>query len=82
MLLYGLRNRSKLFCVFPISKILILKIFHRGNRVGLFIWENFQPSYRDPGWTNRDFGNRAIPGAFSHEHVAKDMGSDNEERSR
>ena len=23
--------------------------FHRGNRAGVFIWENFQPAYRDLG---------------------------------
>ena len=25
------------------------------------MWKNFQPAYRDPGWKNRGFGNRANP---------------------
>ena len=27
----------------------------------MFIWQNFQPAYRYPGWKNRDLGNRASP---------------------
>ena len=36
-------------------------IIHQGNRAEMFISENFQPAYRDPGWKNRDLGNRASP---------------------
>ena len=32
---------------------------HPGSRDEMFIWQNFQPAYRDLGWTNRDLGNRA-----------------------
>ena len=32
---------------------------HRGNRDEVFIWQNFQPVYRDLGWKNRDLGNQA-----------------------
>ena len=32
---------------------------HPGNRDEVFIWQNFQPAYRDLGWKNRDLGNRA-----------------------
>ena len=38
--------------------------FHPGNRVGVFIWESFQPGYRDLGRKNRYLGNRA--GSNSH----------------
>ena len=34
---------------------------HPGNRDEVFIWQNFQPAYRDLGWKNRDLGNRASP---------------------
>ena len=40
---------------------------HSGNRDEVFIWQNFQPAYRDLGWKNRDLGNRASPP--SHEHI-------------
>ena len=30
---------------------------HPGNRDEVFIWQNFQPAYRDLGWKNRDLGN-------------------------
>ena len=33
--------------------------FHPSNRAKVFIWQNLQPAYRDPGWKNRDLGNRA-----------------------
>ena len=32
---------------------------HPGNRDEVFIWQNFQPAYRDIGWKNRNLGNRA-----------------------
>ena len=32
-----------------------------GSRGEVFIWQNFQPAYRDLGWKNRDLGNRASP---------------------
>ena len=34
---------------------------HPGNWDEVFIWQNFQPAYRDLGWKNRDLGNRAKP---------------------
>ena len=43
--------------------------FHPGNRAGVFIWENFQPVYRDLGRKNRDFGNRVSPP--SHVNTSK-----------
>ena len=36
-------------------------VVHPGNRDEVFIWQNFQPAYRDLGWKNRDLGNRASP---------------------
>ena len=44
-------------------------IIHQGNRAEMFISENFQPAYRDPGWKNRDLGNRASPP--SHTNTSK-----------
>ena len=32
---------------------------HPGNWDEVFMWQNFQPAYRDLGWKNRDLGNRA-----------------------
>ena len=43
--------------------------FHPGNRAEVFIWQNFQPAYRDPDWKNRDLGNRASPP--SHMNTSK-----------
>ena len=43
--------------------------FHPGNPAEVFIWQNFQPAYRDPGWKNRDLGNRASPP--SHMNTSK-----------
>ena len=34
---------------------------HPGNRDEVFIWQNFQPAFRDLGWKKRDLGNRASP---------------------
>ena len=42
---------------------------HSGNRDEVFIWQNFQPAYRDLGWKNRDLGNRASPP--SHMNTSK-----------
>ena len=42
---------------------------HPGNRDEVFIWQNFQPAYRDLGWKNRDLGNRASPP--SHMNTSK-----------
>lgn len=36
-------------------------IIYQGNRAEMFISENFQLAYRDPGLKNRDLGNRASP---------------------
>ena len=36
-------------------------IMYQGNRAEMFIAENFQLAYRDPGWKNRDLGNRVSP---------------------
>ena len=49
--------KAKLFC----QKSFVLVI-----RVGVFIWVNFHPGYRDLGRKNRDLGNRASTG-FSYE---------------
>ena len=42
---------------------------HPGNRDEVFIWQNFQPAYRDLGWKNRDLGNRTSPP--SHMNTSK-----------
>ena len=42
---------------------------HPGNRDEVFIWQNFQPAYRDLGWKNRDLRNRASPP--SHMNTSK-----------
>ena len=42
---------------------------HPGNRDEVFIWQNFQPAYRDVGWKKRDLGNRACPP--SHMNTSK-----------
>ena len=34
---------------------------HPGNRAEVFIWQNFQPAYRDPCWKKRNLGNQASP---------------------
>ena len=34
---------------------------HPGNRAEVFIWQNFQPSYRDLGCKNRELCGRAGP---------------------
>ena len=36
-------------------------MFRPGHRAGVFIWEKFQPVYRDIGRKNRDLGNGASP---------------------
>jgi len=36
-------------------------IIYHSNRAEMFISENFQLACRDPGWKNRDLGNRASP---------------------
>ena len=46
-----------------------IRRIHPGNRAEVFIWQNFQPAYRDPGWKNRDLGNRASPP--SHMNTSK-----------
>ena len=43
------------------SKAILSKMFRLGHRAGVFIWENFHPSYRYLGRKNRDLGNRASP---------------------
>ena len=53
-------------------------IIHRGNRAEMFISENFQPTYRDPGWKNRASLGSWEPSkpALSYEHIenfAKDL---------
>ena len=42
---------------------------HPGNWDEVFIWQNFQPAYRDLGWKNRDLGNRVSPP--SHMNTSK-----------
>ena len=45
---------------------------HPGNRDEVFIWQNFQPAYRDLGWKKRYLGNRASP--YEHiENFTKDL---------
>ena len=39
------------------------------GRAEVFIWQNFQPAYRDLGWKNWDLGNRASPP--SHVYTSK-----------
>ena len=56
-------SKAKLFCQ---------KSFVPVTRVGVFIWENFHPGYRDLGRKNRDLGNRASPGA--HLNTSKFLG--------
>ena len=46
-----------------------IRRIHPGNRAEVFIWQNVQPAYRDPGWKNRDLGNRASPP--SHMNTSK-----------
>ena len=53
-------SKAKLFCQ---------KSFVPVARVGVFIWENFHPGYRDLGRKNRDLGNRASP--VSHMNTSK-----------
>ena len=40
-----------------------------GNRDEVFIWQRFQPAFRDLGWKKRDLGNRASPP--SHMNTSK-----------
>ena len=61
--------KAKLFCQ---------KSFVPVNRVGVLIWVNFHPGYRDLGRKNRDLGNRARPAShmntskfFTKERVAR-----------
>ena len=44
-------------------------IIYQGSRAEMFISENFQLAYRDPGWKNRDLGNRASP--LCHRNTSK-----------
>ena len=53
-------SKAKLFCQ---------KSFVPVVRIGVFIWENFHPGYRDLGRKNRDLGNRASPA--SHMNTSK-----------
>ena len=46
---------------FAKAKLFCLKRFVPVTRVGVFIWENFHPGYRDLGRKNRDLGNWASP---------------------
>ena len=41
------------------SDAILFKKFRPGDRAGVFIWENFDPGYRDIGRKNRDCGIRA-----------------------
>ena len=43
------------------KRVCICFFFHPGNRADMFIWETFQPGYRDLGWNNQDLGNQASP---------------------
>ena len=48
------------------------------NRAEVFMWQNFQPAYQDPGWKNRDIGHRASPP--SHMNTSKMLTKDSEVR--
>ena len=48
------------------SEAILLKKFRPGHQAGVFIWENFYPSYRDLGRKDRDLGNRASPVDQAH----------------
>ena len=52
--------KAKLFCQKSYVPVI---------RVGVFIWVNFHPGYRDLGRKNRDLGNRAKPA--SHMNTSK-----------
>ena len=42
---------------------------HPVNRAEVFVWQNFQPAYRDPVWKNWHLGNQASPP--SHMNASK-----------
>ena len=44
-------------------------VVHSGNRDEVFIWQNFQPAYRDLGWKNRDLGKQASPPSLMHTSI-------------
>ena len=44
-------------------------IIHQGNRAEMFMSENFQPAYRDPGWKNRARSREPSKPALSYEHI-------------
>ena len=49
--------------------------FHPGNRDEVFIWQNFQPAYRNLGWKNRDLGNRASLPSRMNTSKRRDLGN-------
>ena len=51
------------------SEAILFKKFRPGNRAGVFIWENFQPGYRDLGRKSRDLGNRASPASHMNTSI-------------
>ena len=55
--------------MWKIQQAIQVAIIHQGNRAEMFISENFQPAYPDPGWKNRDLGNRSSPP--SHTNTSK-----------
>ena len=60
----GNTYKSKIIPFWPLSgesEGILSKMFRPGHGAGVFIWENFNPGYRDLGRKNRDLGNRASP---------------------
>ena len=51
------------------SEAIFSKMFHPGHRARVFIWENFQPGYRDLGRKNQDLGNRASPASHMNTSI-------------
>ena len=51
------------------SDAILFKKFGPGDRAGVFIWENFHPSYRDIGRKNRDLSNRASPASHMNTSI-------------
>ena len=63
------------------SDAILFKKFRPGDRARVFIWENFNPGYRDIGRKNRDLGNRASPVSHMNTSIFYKEKSD-EARSR
>ena len=51
------------------SDAILFKMFLPGDWAGVFIWENYHPSYRDIGSKNRDLGNWASPASHMNTSI-------------